>query len=87
MAAHTPGPWAAKEIQCEEIQCDALSVYHDPERVKADARLIAAAPDLLVAARAALGAIEAHDVLSGTPGKERPVKVVLRAAIAKAEGK
>ena len=93
----TPGPWeAAKKVQYygdmvhtdeEQICAGPLGVYHDPERVQANGCLIAAAPELLAVARIALSAIEMGDMLNGAPGRVRPVKALLRAAIARAEGR
>lgn len=54
-----------------------------PEVNAANARLIAAAPDLLAACKAALKWIEADESTHGRPFGEGKV---LRAAIAKAEG-
>lgn len=62
MTQHTPGPWHVGVKQAEKIVYDSTgwavanaTVYHgenDAEQVKANARLIAAAPDLLEFAKA-----------------------------------
>jgi hypothetical protein len=97
LAGHTPGPWQAVQIR------DGLwHVINDPHRVpiavvdhsrdghpptrkqaEDDARLIAAAPDLLHAAKLALTIIEGleHQTSESIDGN------LLRAAIAKAEGR
>ena len=89
---HTPGPWAWDEG--EEITYDQgmRSVADIREHtgfenipmdvVKANARLIAAAPDLLAAARKSL------DWLASYPGfGSKAAYDEMRAAVAKAEGK
>jgi hypothetical protein len=57
-----------------------------PESMVADAQLIAAGVDLLQACEDALTAFETLDMMALTPGKKRPIKETLRAAIAKARG-
>jgi len=59
MSTHTPGPWAAiqRDDDCWDIYSDVhgnIATLHDPigfelvmDNIEADARLIAAAPDLL----------------------------------------
>ena len=88
MSKHTPGPWLAKRAKSGEmvqIASDGWSkvadVYHP-----VDARLIAAAPDLLEALKGAAEVIDACVRNTATvpiPGISR----IMRAAIAKAEGK
>jgi hypothetical protein len=83
--SHTPGPW---KIACESGDWFAtLNDYAPIPATEANARLIAAAPDLLEALR---------DVIGWVPGgaaemwhTDAPTKAVerARAAIAKAEGK
>lgn len=86
--SHTPGPWEYQystgtshkncpwEIIFGDVECIAESVYEE-----ADARLIAAAPDMLAALKAAL------EDLRDVPGKHAPPSVeMVEAAIAKATG-
>lgn len=82
-AKHTPGPWT----HCQEdnfittrdgrglLEWQARSLHVTPEERDANARLIAAAPDLLKACRQALAAL-----------KGREHDQFLRDAIAKATG-
>lgn len=97
---HTPGPWRVEEswgapcIQAKKRPV-ATVLYHngseDPD-VEANARLIAAAPDLLAAAEAAAAACDCTNgliVTGATPFLEYgpcPKCATLRAAIAKARG-
>lgn len=92
MAAHTPGPWytftnaeGVLQVWAESrhINEDVLvaTAEDDGGVLGADednARLIAAAPDLLEAAKAALVRLDAIDIST--------INRDLRAAIAKAEG-
>ena len=90
---HTPGPWVAIEVKGRTIissqagdrvgECESLS--------KQDVALIAAAPNLLAALRAAADALEASIARSLPPKQahlaaQSPDVVDARAAIAKAEG-
>jgi hypothetical protein len=104
MSKHTPGPWLLATsnswrrfmsrdgaLVCEPIK---QNDGHPDLRVStADARLIAAAPDLLGACNEALEfAEDQEDVVDGDYGQPKPnramqVATMLRAAIAKAEGK
>ena len=75
---HTPGPWPTRESATHVTVTNASgdAVFHDDKRipgVMADARLIAAAPELLDACKAALSA-DQHYIEK------------CRAAIAKATG-
>ena len=82
---HTPGPWYIDPIKAHATgnrrimaeQCTPVAVV--PEHLAADARLIAAAPDLL---DALLMVLDDPDALDGRP---RTYEYV-RAAIAKATG-
>ena len=85
MSKPTPGPWrVVKQIDGtymligadETIVCDAFEP--NPQ----DARLIAAAPDLLEALKVARGYVEEHAC-----GKPHEDLSIVDAAIAKAEGK
>ena len=92
MSQHTPGSWTIEEYGDEE--CPALVIHRDSERrvcfmatpgshgdpamIEADARLIAAAPDLLQALKAAI-----HYLKRDTPAMTRGA---INAAVAKATG-
>ena len=95
MSKHTPGPWRASELG---VLSDKLTSYGnwyvcslidpDNEEHKANARLIAAAPELLAACKKALEAIRwwegEHPCCNGSTGEQ---EAAIRAAIAKAEGR
>ena len=87
---HTPGPWAVREAEGDEL----YEVYREAggelityaaatTRRRVNAILIAAAPDLLAAAR--LANQELIDLGQGSSGS--PALAALWAAIAKAEGR
>lgn len=93
--AHTPGPWEVaeghgrlsiihplNEQDCEQVVD--LCGYMTPE-IRADARLIAAAPDLLAALEGMSDAVVGHD-LHCFEGDFREAVLNVRAAIAKARG-
>lgn len=101
MSAHTPGPWmvvhenVAKEINCFEVaNVSHFRVILDgggwpaitgvPED---DARLIAAAPDLLAALKMGYADTMDYIRLNKLGGEDNRWLVMARAAIAKAEGK
>lgn len=85
---HTPGPWEAWlpgrkfviPTRNFNAVCELVDFARDPETVDANARLIAAAPELLAACEAVLSSPTYGD----TPSEEA-VEMV-RAAIAKARG-
>lgn len=88
---HTPGPWFGRPYHdpiliqgCDEVGlCIAFSCGGGGQKrdeFKANARLIAAAPDLLESVKALLGCMS----LAGWDGD--PIAVKARAAIAKATG-
>lgn len=91
---HTPGPWRWNHFPDNESYLEdshSASVIEgsivtaDNEEREANARLIAAAPDLLEAARYVI-----EDAVSDMPATARVTKIsldALRAAIAKAEGR
>lgn len=90
MSAHTPGPWEAEQdcansigIVSEETEVARICPEDDDltEQEWADARLIAAAPDLLKACKAVASFAVSWEPL--TPGDIAEVT----AAIAKAEGR
>lgn len=92
MAEHTPGPWTNhgripqpglphSSVAAKTLIARVYSeAYGDTEQETANARLVAAAPDLLDAARAAL-----DDLISDGHAHYR-VAETLRAAIEKATG-
>lgn len=84
MSAHTPGPWALGFDSTTSLgQCHLISSrvggWHDVAHVaEANARLIAAAPELLAALKRLLSHYDvpceacnfAHDVIAKAEGKE-----------------
>ena len=93
MSAHTPGPWRAvrnevhvgnKRICANVSAGESLSLKESMDRAHANARLIAAAPELLEAAKYAISrdADSYSFTKLGIDAEE-----VLLAAIAKAEGR
>ena len=98
MSKHTPGPWEITEHRMGTVDGDPwYSInkgeidiaydrwsHNDESTRRANARLIAAVPDLLEAARLA---ILAFDAVTLKQEKERRAKaeVALRAALAKTE--
>ena len=94
MSTHTPGPWI---IVGRIIDAVPRSSSLPPERIaildqgptegesEANARLIAAAPDLLAACIAALPALSAH-ANTGCDCPDTEAAKMLRAGIAKAKG-
>ena len=81
MTEHTPGPWRASNggaVYADDWQ---VAVASRPENYAADARLIAAAPELLAACRQA-----ATLLWHARTGPDDPVRAALDAAIAKATG-
>jgi len=94
MSKHTPGPWEV-DLETGEINggCAVLGAVYGgddfpcseedmSEECKANARLIAAAPDLLKACKGVLIGLKAYETL----GRKNIHLDALRAAIAKAEG-
>ena len=95
--AHSPGPWTAKYlpqhrmrvIQDENISiCDIALWNVDYDEQMANARLIAAAPELLASCRSLIEALEliGRDHAVWWP-HDGDLVVRARAAIAKAEGR
>lgn len=97
---HTPGPWQADgfEINKEGLEPKgSATVWHvagtsyslaDPDTRRANARLIAAAPELLEALKDCLGyVISDYESRDGGFGGAQESVDRARAAIAKAEGK
>lgn len=105
MSAHTPGPWEVRFFRSKSHRIDApgwdeLAVVYGNEdddldrQGRANARLIAAAPDLLAACRLLLDSERSlGDLCAGgcRPGINQHTQgcavAVASAAIAKAEGK
>lgn len=93
MGNHTPGPWVAQKYKDDwyDVSQEAKPEHHEicmAAHTEADARLIAAAPELLEALQAFL---RAPHIGSGGPGSSTIVVQdfnlrAARAAIAKAEG-
>jgi len=94
---HTPGPWShyddRRSTQRHEVVAlgrTVARIYYSDDQGAADARLIAAAPELLAAAKLALSEAESwiHDQLDGTSALEPALARLApaRAAIAKAIG-
>lgn len=89
---HTPGPWFLSRTM-EQVESAGPSIarviygtrHESLAEFAANARLIAAAPDLLAACRLALAT---HSLSESEPGgpKLSDVSKALRAAISKAEG-
>jgi hypothetical protein len=93
-AQHTPGPWeTAVNDEGQWDVCDAgggdlLADLSDcPENAEANARLIAAAPELLAALKAILARVESGEGMGGKflGGPPLPIREA-RAAIARATG-
>lgn len=85
---HTPGPWKAQPgenfvTDGRDIVICEMHRHHTDEQVKANARLIAAAPDLLVSLQA-LFALPEYDGTKVTSLHRISVKEKVRAAISKA---
>lgn len=88
MAQHTPGPWEAKgEDHSERGWCviDATGMLVARRLTEANARLIAAAPDMLEALKAAEEWMT-REVAETRRMTLPPALGIARAAIAKAEG-
>lgn len=83
MSAHTPGPWEHCDDVCVRAGRDLVALcYSNPshaDNLHDNARLIAAAPELLDALQDALCALECC-------GKDYPAATKARAVIAKAIG-
>ncbi len=86
-AQHTPGPWQFDGLdkiigdQGNAEVCQVWGAAVEDQDGYANARIIAAAPDLLEACKCALNSL---DMIGATRGS--PITTQLRAAIAKAEG-
>lgn len=88
MSKHTPGPWHVSSNTAQDLVCAGDEVVADcttgdlPDISIANARLIAAAPELLEACKSLLPEGWDDGVMDHMPG----VKIA-RLAIAKAEGR
>lgn len=86
MSGHTPGPWTIDPVAPEYIDGPGRSgtivmMMQDDDRARADARLIATAPDLLAACKA----VSEHLLCKG---RTLPLEVLhaVQSAIRMAEG-
>ena len=92
MSAHTPGPWQYLPGDEDEETCGLIvgktawvcDFVSDP--IEANARLIAAAPDLLEALKEMVEIAELTIGWFSTPPNANGPLIQARAAIAKAEG-
>jgi hypothetical protein len=91
---HTPGPWVFDEDECSAIPAlhlycaDSKNPFHgsrSEEELKANARLIAAAPELLEALKEAIETIKFLSTRDNSWG-EQIVCEDLQAIVAKATG-
>jgi hypothetical protein len=94
VSKHTPGPWTVEIGMDAKVRCPdgrtfniGDAIYH--EENKDNARLVAAAPDMLAALRVARCYVKAqHGLLVGAIGEDNMISPDLRvidAAITKAE--
>lgn len=89
-AKHTPGPWNHGEDGFVYSPCGKYTLADphyadlDIDEREANARLIAAAPELLAACEQALKVVDAHRRASGGDGDI--TAALIRSAIAKAKG-
>jgi hypothetical protein len=93
MSKHTPGPWKvtthATDPNAYDVEAESggkITRGYWGRNAKADARLIAAAPELLNAANQLVSAIWGRDI-DRTQESLGAAEVAIRAAIAKAEGR
>lgn len=93
MSKHTPGPWTVrndfklpKTYVCSTDGLKVARMMWDTKDGESNARLIAAAPDLLWALRYAAMFISYSEALSESKGAKDVLRV-LDSAIAKAEGR
>lgn len=87
--SHTPGPWDVSAVDRRTVVCgngDAIADVHK-WRDTDDARLIAAAPDLLAALKLAIPDLYNYDSDRNYEGLPNAAIEAAEAAIAKAEGK
>ena len=89
MAEHTPGPWTVEyDDDGVEIRAagDLMGTIIHGGAMDANARLIAASPDLLAAAKAALDRLCDPYLGEDDGERQRPEIAALEQAIAKVEG-
>jgi hypothetical protein len=84
MTQHTPGPWFAHNIGLGPNGAGPFTypLGNDPDKAAANARLIAAAPDML----AALQAIAATSTEEDAETALGSIQMICRAIITKAKG-
>ena len=93
MSSSTPGPWDAIEDAivaddgCVEVACVPLRDGMNPTEWQANARLIAAAPDLLEALKALTQDSRFNLAIGGNPNAVNALVKQVDEAIAKAEGR
>jgi hypothetical protein len=98
MARHTPGPWTVVTGVCRNDHPDTSADVRGPtgepvancwchEASIANARLIAAAPDLLNVAHAAYHALKSYEHGNVAPDLAKAVTAALDLTIAKAEAR
>lgn len=100
MAQHTPGPWTTEAVKTQVghahkilpiracLYVDGRDFRETDEKTltaAANARLIAAAPDLLAALQQALEDYKSMTSEDFRHGKDKAARAMMRAAIAKAE--
>jgi hypothetical protein len=87
MSKHTPGPWRADQrcIEGPDGNIALLNLARGEGVTRANARLIAAAPDLLVMLQGFVAAMEGGLLVCDKPSAKDVLLDVARAAIAKAE--
>ena len=90
MNKHTPGPWVA-DLQTEQVYSEEGVIVYELGTNEADARLIAAAPDLLGSLEDCVSELElyanTHHPKGADGARDHMVKIMLaRSAIAKARG-
>ena len=84
MTQHTPGPWFAHNVGLGPNGAGPFTypLGNDPDKAAANARLIAAAPDMLAALEAFVGSRKGD----GMGWTLDSLEALARAAIAKAKG-
>jgi hypothetical protein len=91
MTKHTPGPWVQEGRHVEAFdgkECVmGIEIYGPEDEALANARLIAAAPELLEVLRFTLAELEVSAIRDGLEPEELVAVTKARAAIAKAEGR
>ncbi len=87
---HTPGPWEAGKAKSGAWGVWTLPgfyyVFDSSNNGEANARLIAAAPEMLTALRMALSTLNYMTSEEFSHGKDKRTRELLAAVIAKAEG-